>query len=185
MLSTDAEHPEARSEFKYPRLLDFVERNRAELLIAAMSIVGNFISANRPDQKLPSWGGFEQWSDLIRGSIVWAGLADPICAMEVLKSNVTEDVGSITSKLIDAWKFENPVSVKTALTAIELEPEKYSVLAALIDGRPDKDRTPAEYLGKLLRGARGQVMNGRCIQKDPSSTSRPRWFMEIKETAAA
>jgi hypothetical protein len=185
MLSTDAEHPEARSGFKYPRLLDVVKRNRSELLIAAMSIVSNFIAADCPDQKLPSWGGFEQWSDLIRGSIVWAGLSDPYCAMEVLKSNIAEDVGNVTSKLLDAWTFESAVSVKTALTAIEAEPEKYSALAALVASRPDKDRTPAEYLGKLLRGAKGQVIGGRSIQKDPANASRPKWFVEIRKSAAA
>ncbi len=185
MLSTDVENPEARSAFKYSRLLDHIACHRAELVIAAMSIVGNFIAADRPDQKLSSWGGFEQWSDLIRGAIVWAGLADPIDALEVLRSSVIENVGSLTSKLIDAWTFDSAVTVKAALISIESEPDKYTALAALIDGRPDKDRTPAEYLGKLLRGARGQVISGRCIQRDSSDSHRPKWFVEIKGAAAA
>jgi hypothetical protein len=185
MLSTDVEHPESRSEFKYPRLLEHVERHRSELLVAAMSIVAHFMAAGRPDQKLSNWGGFEQWSDLIRGSIVWAGLADPIGALEVLKASVTEDTESLTAKLIDAWVFDKAVTVKTALASLESEPEKYAALAALVDDRPDKDRTPAEYLGKMLRGARGQVVQGRCVQKDPSSTSRPKWFIEARQTVAA
>jgi hypothetical protein len=185
MLSTDVEHPESRSEFKYPRLLEHVERHRSELLVAAMSIVSHFMAAGRPDQKLSNWGGFEQWSDLIRGSIVWAGLADPIGALEVLKASVTEDTESLTAKLIDAWVFDKAVTVKTALTSLASEPEKYAALAVLIDDRPDKDRSPAEYLGKLLRGARGQIVQGRCIQKDPSSTSRPKWFIEVRQSVAA
>jgi putative DNA primase/helicase len=185
MLSTDVEHPEARSEFKYPRLLDHVKCRRSELLIAAMSIVSNFIEAGCPDQRLLSWGGFEHWSDLIRGAIVWVGLTDPMGALEVLKSSATEDTAGLTIKLIDAWTFDTAMTVKLALTLMASEPEKYTALADLIDGRPDKDRTAAEYLGKLLRGARGQVVQGRCIQKDSSDKHRPKWFIEIKSSAAA
>lgn len=43
-------------------------------------------SIGRPDDsaRLPPWGSYEPWSDLIRGAIVWAGMPDPRGACEQL-----------------------------------------------------------------------------------------------------
>src|SRR3989304_1410902 len=76
-METDLERPELRADFKYPDLLGYVKEHRKELATAALSIPANYIKAGRPDMHLPAWGGFEQWSNLVRNSIVWAGFSDP------------------------------------------------------------------------------------------------------------
>jgi hypothetical protein len=76
-LESPLENPEDRDGFKYPDIRRHVRRNRPALLAAALTVLRGFIAAGRPDQKLKPWGSFEGWSDLVRGAIVWAGLADP------------------------------------------------------------------------------------------------------------
>jgi len=76
-LESDRERPEERDGFKRPHLLRWVQENRARLLSAALTILSAYCVAGRPDQKLPAWGSFENWSSLIRGAIVWIGMADP------------------------------------------------------------------------------------------------------------
>ncbi len=49
---------------------------------AALTILRAYHVAGRPDQKLPSWGSFTVWSELIRGALVWTGLADPFLTQQ-------------------------------------------------------------------------------------------------------
>jgi hypothetical protein len=70
------ERPEERT-FTIADLPIYLHEHRKELVMAALTILRAFHCAGRPDQKLPRWGGFDKWSDLIRHAIVWAGMADP------------------------------------------------------------------------------------------------------------
>jgi hypothetical protein len=76
-LETPEERPEIRSDFRHPKLLDWVAEHRDELLSAALTILRGFIVAGQPDQKLSAWGSFEGWSNVVRQAIVWAGAPDP------------------------------------------------------------------------------------------------------------
>ena len=76
-LKTDLEQPGFRSDFKYPKLLKHIKDHRPSLVMAALSIPAAYMAAGSKDQKLSAFGGFEPWSDLVRGSLVWAGLPDP------------------------------------------------------------------------------------------------------------
>ncbi len=54
-----------------------VPRRRHELVPAALTVLRAFIVAGRPGlEKLTPFGGFEDWSNLVRGALVWAGGAD-------------------------------------------------------------------------------------------------------------
>jgi hypothetical protein len=76
-LESDLENPEDRDDFKIPKLREYVLQHRGRLLSAALTILRAYCAEGRPDQKLRPWGSYEGWSDLIRGTIVWAGMADP------------------------------------------------------------------------------------------------------------
>ncbi len=76
-LESPLEHPEDRTDFKYTELLGHVEKNRPRLLMAALTILRGYIAAGCPDQQVPPWGGFEDWSAMVRNAIVWCGRPDP------------------------------------------------------------------------------------------------------------
>lgn len=52
-----------------------VREDRPALVVDALTIVRAFIAAGRPGNLSP-FGSFEDW-DLVRGALVWLGLADP------------------------------------------------------------------------------------------------------------
>ncbi len=76
-IEVDVERPQERKGFRYDPLVDHAERNRSELLSAALTILRAYHVAGCPAQALPSWGSFTAWSTLVRGALVWAGCADP------------------------------------------------------------------------------------------------------------
>ncbi|AGC43278.1 Bifunctional DNA Primase/polymerase [Myxococcus stipitatus DSM 14675] len=72
------ERPQDRTGFKHGPNPDLhALAHRSAYLSAALTILRAYHCASRPDQRLPSWGSFGPWSDLVRGALVWAGCADP------------------------------------------------------------------------------------------------------------
>lgn len=171
-LDTALSNPEERGEFKYPYLMTHVEKHRRELLIAGLSIVSNFIKAGSPKQAVDNLGGFEEWSDLVRGAIVWAGLADPLADRKQLQVLADEAANPRTKQLVEAWTFDGAVTVKQALT-MAANDDAYITLRSFLEGKHEC-LSDAEYLGKQLRSARGQEIGGRKIDRTDHSTAK--WF---------
>ena len=46
-------------------------------LPAALTLLRAYAAAAFPSQRLPGWGSYEGWSDLVRSTVVWLGLPDP------------------------------------------------------------------------------------------------------------
>jgi hypothetical protein len=76
-IEPDVEDPEKRIGFRHPNLERWVRENRIRLQAAALTVLKAYFAAGLPDQRLATWGGFEAWSHVIRGALVWAGAPDP------------------------------------------------------------------------------------------------------------
>lgn len=94
-----------------------VSRRRHELVPAALTVLRAFIVAGRPGlEKLKSTGSFEEWSNLVRGALVWLGEADPwetqadVTAVDTAREEL--------ANLIEAWA--KVVDVGRVVTAGEL-----------------------------------------------------------------
>lgn len=174
-LNTNLENPAERSGFRHNDLLAYVKANRHKLAMAALSIPAGFVRAGRPDQKLVPWGGFEAWSDLVRGSIVWAGLADPGNARAALAEQADDDT-SLIRLLIDGWQeLPVPMTVAQALETIAVSPcdEYVSLRAAVTELKGDPQKT----IGYLLRDARGRIVGGKRFDR---TDSRPSKWMVVE-----
>jgi hypothetical protein len=140
------------------------------LAIAALSIPAGYINADRPDQRLPAWGGFEDWSNLVRNSLVWAGLADPGQTRETLAAQADEET-VLLRQVMDGWaELMRPATVGDAIDAAQagLAP----TLKAVLDDLPgDKKKA----LGNLLRDFRGRVLDGRKLER--TEQKRPKWHV--------
>jgi hypothetical protein len=78
------ERPELR-QFDYDPLTDARE-NRGELVAAALTILRAYVVAGTPGRP-PQLQGFVDWSDLVRGALMWLGLGDPAATQERLREN--------------------------------------------------------------------------------------------------
>jgi hypothetical protein len=76
-LDSKMERPEERTGFHHNPLTPWVQQERPRLTVAALTIVKAYWEAGCPAQGVTPLGSFEQWSDLIRQSLIWAGEADP------------------------------------------------------------------------------------------------------------
>ncbi len=79
-LDADCERPELRD---IPQdLLAEVHERRGEIVRDLQTIQAAYLAAGRPRIKLPPFGGYVQWTALVRKPLVWSGAADPVAAME-------------------------------------------------------------------------------------------------------
>jgi hypothetical protein len=183
-LESPEERPEERTDFRHPNLLEWVASRRPLLLAAALTILRGYCAAGRPDQKLPPWGSFEGWSDLVRSAVVWAGLPDPAAARTQLQGQgdvVAADLGVILSAL----ELEDPE--RRGLTTAEIvhrafpkdqnarQPPRLVELRAAIEslvGRGDAAR-----LGYKFRSFQRRVLNGRFLDKAGAEHQATRWIV--------
>jgi len=183
LLSTE-EKPHLRTGFKYPELWEVVREKRSELLSAAICILKGYIAAGMPDQNLPKWGSFEQWSKLVRGAIVWAGMPDP--AITRLELEQDADVGRQTANtFIEGWEqLQVEVSNTNGLTAREvydylLNGTKAPILRNALDevvGGIGK-LPNAHTIGRHLREIRDRNFNGKALRCLPNEKTGHRWFV--------
>jgi hypothetical protein len=89
-LESPDEHPEKRTGFRFPSLLEHVRERRARYVEAALTVLRGWHCAGRPDGKA-DWGSYESWSEIIRGAMTWLGYADPADTRTELAEAATED----------------------------------------------------------------------------------------------
>lgn len=101
-LDPKMERPEERTDFVHTPLIPWIQQERPRLTTAALIIVKAYFEAGCPAQGLTAMGSFEQWSDLIRQALVWAGEADPNEGRKDLEAESNPEYEQL-AQLLDAW----------------------------------------------------------------------------------
>ena len=117
-IDPQTERPEERTGFAYPRLLDHVRHVRPALVSAALTIVHAYFQAGTPAQGLSPYGSFQEWSDLIRSAVVWAGEQDPCEDRKGLEAE-SDPQYEYLSTLLACWQECYPDTAVTLLRALQ------------------------------------------------------------------
>lgn len=152
----------------------FVPENRPQLVAAALTVLRAFVVAGRPGlDALEPFARFEDWSNLVRGALVWLGEPDPLTTREAVVAidPERENLGA----LLRAW--ESTIGLGKWMTAKEViqaaeDPshrngfspasELYEALSAINASR--FEMTPVA-LGKYLVSFDGRMVDGLYIRK--------------------
>ena len=113
-LDPEVEHPEER-RFDV-NLLEETPRRRGELVVAGLTVLRAFVVAGKPDVGLKPFGRFEAWSNWIRASLVWLGMADPLGGSKRVEER--DPVRSGLKSLLTAWYSSFDSAGKTAAEAV-------------------------------------------------------------------
>jgi putative DNA primase/helicase len=194
-LDAKVEHPEDRTNFKFPNLLAHIHRNRPRYVAAALTILRGFVVAGKPPHGKSRLGSFEAWDDLVRSAVVWAGLDDPASTdnpnsgrgrIRAQRDDDVEDLLTLYREL--ARVFANNVGGWTASDAWkrrDFDPDLR--LAVDLAAAPRKDRgKPATLAGfrYLLRGSVDRPI-GRFRLGRISSDDDREAVWQIAQTEAA
>jgi hypothetical protein len=154
-LDPKVERPELR-QYDYDPIAD-AKANRGELVAAALTILRAYHVAGRP-RRPHRLQGFEQWSDTVRGALIWLGVGDPAGTMNRLRKS--DPVLASLTAVLHAWHgafgFE-PVTARTAIeNAEKSKPDLHDALMA-VAGRGGK--IDSRVLGNWLAHATDRVVN--------------------------
>ncbi len=104
------------------RMREHAAKERASLVPKALEILRAYIVAGMPDQKLPPFGRFEDWSDLIRNTLVWFDMPAPCETRRHL-----EDADPVRDELravLSAWHEAFGHTLMTPFRRRQLPPER-------------------------------------------------------------
>lgn len=195
-IETNEEHPEERTNFEIPNVRQYAKEHRYELTHAALTILRAYILAGRPKTKMPTWGSFEEWSDLVRGAIVWLGMADPAETRALLREN-TQPEGGLSTSLLEGWDelardagealpcgFHG-ITIEDAVAKLRSEDGTYAGLRAALSmlAKPGPGGVPdARSLMYKFRSLKGRKHNGMRLMR-PDGGERL-WYVEKDKPVA-
>jgi hypothetical protein len=188
-LDPENEHPEDRTGFRYPDVIGRVKCHRPTLVTAALALLYGYSLAGKPPHDQPKMGSFEYWDDLVRGAVMWAGLADPAAATDPargrgrLRAEGDEDLDQLDGLLEAlASAFGTSVfQVPDVLTRIETD---HALGAACQVAAADrKGVVTANSVGNTFRDRRDRWVRGRKLVKSPKVPGLPRgaWRVQARE----
>lgn len=165
-LDAQVERPEERS-FAIADLKAHVARHRPELVTAALTVLRAYHVAGRPDQHLAAWGGFDDWSNLIRAALVWVGEAD--CGKT--RQHVIEDDPDReqTGTLLQAWHAvfsERTVQLGAVAERAAKSPELMAAIIAVAASKNDPRQPDARRLGWWCRENAGKIVGGLRLTRE-------------------
>lgn len=179
-LDCKVEDPEARTDFKHPNLIAWIQTNKTQLLADALTILRAWHIAGRPANGLEPWGSYEAFTPVVRGSLVFAGLADPAPASDRKEIQDRSDSRrAALPVLMNLWPLGEH-SEPDELTSGELfriasdgdhEP-LMDVLDELVKSRSGVN---AKSLGWTLREFKGQVVGGQRIVERTGHSKQKLW----------
>ena len=167
-LDAGCERPETR-DFDFDPL-DEVTRDRADLVVAALTMLRAHALAGRPGvEGRGAFGSFEQWDRLVAGAIVFAGGNDPVKLLEKTRAAdperdglaevlaMLEGIGAVPGDGKRAGEIVAAVRKRADASLIDAEAESWMALLQRLgkEGQPDPNR-----LGRFLSKNHGRVIGG-------------------------
>lgn len=166
-LVVDTEFPE-RLRFDNEPVSD-ARRDRPALVAAGLTILRGYIAAGRPDVGLTDLGSFEEWSRLVRNSLMWLGEADPVGPAIEMDDPLTQQLRTLLvqiHKVMGLTKFRGKELIERAQNSAigENAEARQQLLQALTavagDRRPGYPSLNPMTLGRYLARNKGRVVGG-------------------------
>jgi hypothetical protein len=129
--------------------IDDAKRNRPEFVVAVLTIVKAYHNVGCPDRPSPPLQSFTDWSDTVRGALIWLGQGDPVKTMDRLRSTDPKLVN--LRAVLTIWRDEFGSDPITTAAVIARADESVSFA---IEGTDERRSRPAH---PLLRDALLQV----------------------------
>jgi hypothetical protein len=149
-----------------------VLRDRGQMCIDALTILRAYTVAGRPKQNGRAYGSFEEWTGLVRDSLLWLGLPDIVASND--EERAADPALDELQAFMDAWKAAGLVGRYTAQELVAkvppslLEYDSHWPLrqAMLAVARDIKGNTISDRrLGRWLTQVKDRRLDGRFIKR--------------------
>jgi hypothetical protein len=174
------ERPEERANFRIPNLKEHVRRHRADLVVAALTVLRAHALAGRPAAKLPAFGAFEAWSAVVRQAVHWSTGHDPHSARSAIQAESRSNPTLVA--VLQAWsRLLGGQAANDGITsrrALELAGQGGELYDALLGWGKDGKLPDADALGYRLRAARDKVAGAWILRSVQNRDHVAKWWVE-------
>lgn len=177
-LDARLEHPERRSGFRHPNLLAHVRAHRADLRVAALTILRWYCVEGRPASPIDPFGSFEDWLALVPQALIWLGEADPTAGRARIQEGADPDSEARRLVLELWWAKWGPRELSSLALVAEATEELAAALSILCGrGAATGGTLDVRRLGYALRRMTGRIVAGLRLQSTLRGGMR-RWHVE-------
>lgn len=159
-------------------LRSYVPKHRPQLVAAALTVLRAFIVAGRPGLgRLSAFERFSDWSNLVRGALVWLGEADPLSTRDTVMA-IDSEMENVTA-LHQAWAEAIGVGKRvTAAEVLKVSDEYGHPALADALGAMSTSVLSAKLVGKWLVALDGKIVDGRCIRRHSTVGHSTKFWLE-------
>ncbi|MFN7449379.1 MAG: primase-helicase zinc-binding domain-containing protein [Pirellula sp.] len=175
-LEPRTESPETRTDFRHSDLLHWIRENRPRLVADALTFIRAYFVAGKPKTDSSSWGSFESWTAVIRGSIVWTGLADPMTTREsVAENDETKDLARrVIAAIEQADTKGQGKTVREFADLIRIYPDQVPLLCDVSQELCNGPFHPRRF-AKRLTLFRGRIVDDKRIENFDAGKGIKKW----------
>ena len=176
LIKLDAKHenPETRT---FPTDIKQVAlQRRQDFVMAGLSALRAYIASNERVDLPEALGGFEAWSELVRGCLLWCGWPDPIGNKTVLKEEDPQK--ERLSGVVQALSGMGTFTAKIIAREVRLNSQLAEDLSEFFDR---KKEFSAQNFGSFLRRNQDRPLNGLKIKKMKVVKDIAHWAVEKSE----
>jgi len=170
---------EKPGERKFERnLYKDIPQERTKLIEAALTILKAYITTGRPKQDIKPYGGFEDWSDWIRASLVWLNEADPYLTIgKIEKSDPVREQLAVFTEVCYTIFGSREITVSEIIKASDDNEDLKNILMEIAGKGKDIN---AASLGRWLKRYEGRIVNNIKIELTPSKTGNKKHYRIAK-----
>ena len=192
MLDAGVERPETRKFDSNP--IEVAKGRRGEFVEAALTILRAYHVAGRPTEH-DALGSFADWSQLVRGALIWLGEADPCDTMEDVRK-ADPKLASLTTVITEWHKVFGKRPVRTrdiidaAINKEQVAPSEWGFVypdlrEALLHVANANGNISSRGLGRWLAANKGRVVGGKRIVPGTVQNGYQEWQLETVKTPEA
>ena len=173
-LDPKCERPETRVFGRNP--LALAKADRPRYVTAALTILRAFHVAGRPSST-NRLGSFEDWSDLIRGALLWLGCAEPVVSMEAVRKADPRraDLANVAAQWRTAIGLSKRVTVAEVIRTAGARAELREALIAVAG---EQRAVNNRRLGKWLAEVAGRIVDGSRFEQCGQRQGVALWRLE-------
>ncbi len=142
-LDAEVDRPELRV-FSSIDPVEQVRADRGKFVMAALTILRAYVVAGCPTTPPTPFGGFEDWSDWVRASLIWLGEADP---NDVLEAMIEDDP-----------ERQQQIQMFAALERVFMVGEHFTVAKIITAAKERKWTEARDENGKARKDADGETV---------------------------
>jgi|GEM_PF-400320 len=181
-MSVEDERPELRSSFRHRDLRRYVRENRAQLLVAALTLVTYWVRQGcpRPSTETDPFGSFESWWDSVGGILETAGR--PGAEIGVIEQRIGNNPADLCDSFFVKWLYEtftDPFTASTVVVELNREMDDIPLPAGVFK----LDEANPWKIGQALTRLQDRWLNGYVIRAAGLAKRAKKYVIEKRENA--